>query len=448
MPLIRRTVDGHDIEYWVIEYDKYGNELLDSGSLASDEVREALSASSATDVFVISHGWHGDWDGALAQYDAWVRAFLEATPAQTARPFRPFVVGVHWPSLAFAPTRVDRDAKSKTLSGSDDADPDDTSAPVSVDSAVDSYADLLGDTAAIRRALKTILDAEHAATPLEKSAPARTALRDLLRAIDLEEPPMPDAESEDDEDAVLARAVAEPGRVLGEGGLFGLPLLALRQLSFWKMKQRAYAVGTAGVSLLLRDLQSTAGTEARLHVMGHSFGCIVMSAAVLQGGSAPARPVRSMVLLQGALSLWAFADDAYGTGRPGRFRPLRERRFVDGPIVTSQSRFDYALGKFYPAGVRVASWIPGGADHLVLGEGGEVPKWGAVGTFGLQGTGAEALMIREVTADTRLAAGSAYNVDADAVIDDAKSGGWGGAHNDIAHAEIGRLVWRAALSEA
>ena len=68
--------------------------------------------------------------------------------------------------------------------------------------------------------------------------------------------------------------------------------------------------------------------------------------------------------------------------------------------------------------------------------------------FGLQGTGAEALMIREVTADTRLAAGSAYNVDADAVIDDAKSGGWGGAHNDIAHAEIGRLVWRAALSEA
>jgi hypothetical protein len=442
MPLVRTQVNGRDIEYWLVEFDRFGNEKPDSGTLASDEVRDALHASTATDVFIMSHGWHGDWEAAQAQYDAWVDAFLAAAPAQAPRPFRPFVVGVHWPSLAFAPTRIERDSKGKTLGGGGDAEPDDTSAPVSVKDAVDAYARLLGDTAATRRALQTILDAEAAGTPLEESAPARDALRDLVRTIDLEEPPLP---SDDDEDVALA-GVISGGKVLGGAGLLGLPLLGLRQLSFWKMKQRAYTVGTAGVALLLRDLQSAAGDGARVHVMGHSFGCIVVSGAILGDGTPSARPVRSMVLMQGALSLWAFADDAYLTGRPGRFRLLRDRRFVDGPIVTSQSRYDYALGRFYPAGVRVAAWIPGGADHLVLGGNGQVPKWGAVGTFGLQGADAESLEIAEVGPDTRFSAGTVYNVDADAVIDDTASGGWGGAHNDIAHVETGRLVWRAALS--
>lgn len=180
--------------------------------------------------------------------------------------------------------------------------------------------------------------------------------------------------------------------------------------------------------------------------MGHSFGCIVVSGAVLGDGTPPPIPVRSMVLMQGALSLWAFADDAYESGKPGRFVQLRDRRFVGGPIVSSQSKHDYALGKFYPAGVRVAAWIPGGADHLVLGT--KLPKWGAVGTFGLQGAAAERLKIEEVAADTHIAAGNVYNVNASTVIDDVASGGWGGAHNDIAHQETGQLVWRAALSNA
>ena len=445
MPLVRTQVDGRKIEYWLIEFDKHGNEKPDSGALASDAVLEALRASNATDVFVMSHGWHGDWDAALRQYDLWVDAFLDATPAKTSREFRPFVVGVHWPSLALAPTRVERDSEGKTLSGDDKHDPDDTSLPASVAEAVDAYADLLGDTAATRRALKTILDAEAAAIRLEKSAPARKALRDLERAINLEEPPLP---SDDDEDTALSAVIAGEGKVLGDGVLLGLPLLALRQLSFWKMKQRAFTVGTAGVAPLLRDLQRAAGDNARVHVMGHSFGCIVVSGAVLGDGTPPPHPVRSMVLMQGALSLWAFADDAYGTGKPGRFRMLRDRRFVDGPIVTSQSRWDYALGRYYPAGVRVAAWMPGGADHLVLGDSGTVPKWGAVGTFGIQGAGAKNLTIAEVTTSTRLSAGTVYNVDADQIIDDVASGGWGGAHNDIAHVETGRLAWRAALSNS
>lgn len=442
MALVRRRVGGRDIEYWLVEFDKDGNERFDSGVLASQQVRDALHASTATDVFIISHGWHGDWEGAQAQYDAWVDAFLDAAPKEASRPFRPFVVGVHWPSLAFAPTRIERDSKTKTLGATNGQDPNDTSTPVSVDKAVKEYAKLLGDTPATRQALETILKAEAAGTPFEKSKPACQAMRDLTRAINLEEPPLP---SDDDEDNALAGVIAGGGKVLGNTGLTGLPLLGLRQLSFWKMKQRAYTVGTAGVALLLRDLQEAAGKNARVHVMGHSFGCIVVAGAVLGDGTPPKPPVRSMVLMQGALSLWAFADDAFGTGQPGRFRQLRDKRFVDGPIVTSQSQFDYALGKFYPAGVRVAAWIPGGANHLVLGK---IPKWGAVGTFGLQGTGAERLKIAEIKADTHLAAGTVYNINGDTVIDDTKSGGWGGAHNDIAHPETGLLAWRAALSNA
>src|SRR3546814_13366531 len=75
------------------------------------------------------------------------------------------------------------------------------------------------------------------------------------------------------------------------------------QLSFWQMKDRARSVGERGVAGLLRKLQGAASEYTRFHLMGHSFGCIVVSAAIAgEPGATPPKPVASAFLAQGALS--------------------------------------------------------------------------------------------------------------------------------------------------
>ena len=55
-------------------------------------------------------------------------------------------------------------------------------------------------------------------------------------------------------------------------------------------------------------------SDARFHLMGHSFGCIMMTAATagpVSGGQMTdplPRPIDSLFLVQGAMSLWSFAE--------------------------------------------------------------------------------------------------------------------------------------------
>jgi hypothetical protein len=132
----------------------------------------------------------------------------------------------------------------------------------------------------------------------------------------------------------------------------------MRTLSFWKMKDRARAFGETGAHGLVRLLHRTR-PDVRVHLMGHSFGCIVVSAALggPAGGSGLLRPVDSLVLVQGAMSLWSCCSEIpFGRRRPGYFRRAVERA-VNGPIITTQSRFDTAVGRWYPLAAGVARQV-------------------------------------------------------------------------------------------
>ena len=103
-----------------------------------------------------------------------------------------------------------------------------------------------------------------------------------------------------------ADRVASSATAFGGGGFFKGLLGGLSQLSFWKMKKRARSVGESGMHQFVAALQRTC--NARIHLMGHSFGCIVMS-SVLGGPGGTAklpRPVHSVALVQGAVSLWSW----------------------------------------------------------------------------------------------------------------------------------------------
>src|SRR5262249_28065322 len=157
---------------------------------------------------------------------------------------------------------------------------------------------------------------------------------------------------------------------LSLGGVLG----PLRQLSFWKMKNRARTVGEGGMHRFIATLQQ-ALPAARFHLMGHSFGCIVVSSigGGPRGRTALPRPIDSMALVQGALSLWAYADRIPDGNAAGYFNAMVTRGAVRGPILTTQSIHDTAVGTFYPVAVRLVGQVE--FDPAL-------PKFGAVGAYG------------------------------------------------------------------
>ena len=149
--------------------------------------------------------------------------------------------------------------------------------------------------------------------------------------------------------------------------------------------------------------------------------------------------VDSLFLVQGAFSLWAFSPNIpYKEGTPGYFNGLVKNGLVAGPLVTTQSTFDRAVGRYYPRGAQIKR-------QLVLVDT-PFPKYGGVGTFGIQGMPAdpEKMTIKSVTTPYGFANGKIYNVESSRII---KAGAPpSGAHSDIAHPEVAHIFWESVLT--
>lgn len=449
-----RRIPGKDQQYHLIAYDKHGEEVPDpDGTSASRRALDDLASPGAdiTDVFIISHGWQGDYQDAISQYDQWVGA---VNPDQAGDGIRPFVIGVHWPSKAWS----DRDVKSSSsglLAGGDD-DPD----AMTVDEAVDEYAALLGaDTdEELRDALRVVFDHAADTDPEDEASGSDDLPRDVRKAYavlaervgaDGDDPLL--SSGWDAEEVFAVAAEEQEDEDPGSSGLLGggwfrklreAILTPLRQLTFWHSKNQAREFGERGAAELLRAVLTA--TPARVHLLGHSFGTIVMSGAVRGPGAspkAPPRPVSSMFLAQGAVSLWAFSPAVpaeVGGGR-GYFADVLRPSFVAGPVVVTRSKWDYAVGRLYPFAVRVAG-------QYLLGD--DLPKYGGIGAWGVQGVPGTVelppLAPGATSASVAFAPHTVYNIDAQRVI--RALDGLAGAHSDLAHPELTRLAWRAATS--
>jgi hypothetical protein len=240
----------------------------------------------------------------------------------------------------------------------------------------------------------------------------------------------------------LADFNEEVGFQPGWGAARDALLAPLRALSFWKMKARACLVGENGVHPLLADWQrATAGRGVRFHLVGHSFGCIVATAAVTGSAGSPGlpRPVDSLSLLQGALSLWSYCGEIpHAPGRAGHFHRIFAEGQVHGPVITTQSRYDRAVGTWYPMAARMAVQVAYAA---------RLPKYGGVGSFGIQGQDLRPVSIAmgSDTNDYRFRPGRLYNLEASRFI--RRGRGLAGAHNDICRPEVAHAVWSAIIGE-
>ena len=321
-----------------------------------------------------------------------------------------------------------------------------STAAAPADEWIDQYAARIADTSAARQALETIFAAAQVdLAPVQLPDEVRQAYEILngetgLGSAGAGAEPGADRESFDPES--LFQAAGAESVSFGIADRLFAPLLApLRSLSFWKMKDRARRFGESGGFKLLNELQQAAADSVRFHLMGHSFGCIVASAILAgpNGRGVLRRPVHSLALIQGALSLWSFCTDIpVASGQPGYFHRVVADGKVAGPIITTQSDYDFAVGRFYPmaAGVRrQIDFAPG-----------ELPKYGALGTFGACGPGIKAVDLKMLALDGiyRFEAGKIYNLDGSQYICDVRGGGLSGAHSDIAKPEVAHAVWSAA----
>jgi len=204
--------------------------------------------------------------------------------------------------------------------------------------------------------------------------------------------------------------------------------------------ERAHRLGEGGGRRLLAGLQRAARPGTGFHLLGHGFGCVAVS-AMLAGAAGEVAPVRSLTLVQGTLSAFAYcADDPVAPGRPGRYHRAVDPASVTGPVVVTRSAHDRVAGWLHPLAAGKA-----GQGGPVLGA---LPRDGALGALGARGLGARSadLDARSTREGYRFEPGRLYNLEASRVIRRGETAA--GAHCDVTRPEVAHAVWQAALASS
>jgi hypothetical protein len=427
--------------YFEFKVDKEGK-VVDAA--ARKQLVEALTkGDGVTDVFVISHGWNNDTNEAKDLYDAFfktLKAVLDTDKHDLAE--RKFaIVGVFWPSKKFA--------DSDLISGG--------AASVSQDEALATTARLLTE---LRKdgfdhpdASKLIDKAKALLPKLEEDAAARKAFVDIVRelprskAVDREDVPHDFFTMEGNE---LMELLAEPhpdgdaaggssggaasiglggaddrGGAAGLGDFFtGIGKAALNLLNYttyYQMKKRAGEIGEGAGADLLRDLGSR-----KLHLIGHSFGARLVTAAAMGPKGREPPPIATMTLLQGAFSHNGFALNYDGKSHDGFFRNVVAQKRISGPVLITHSINDKAVGVAYPVASRLAG-------EIAAAIGDENDPYGGMGRNGAQHTPERVVMqLTNAITAANLKSGKPHNLNGDALID---------GHSDVVrHPEIANAL--------
>jgi hypothetical protein len=440
MPI--RSIPGTKDSYYLVCFDANGTERKEpEGSFLTERLLKEATTTPVTDVFFLSHGWKGDVPAAIEQYDAWLGAVggltADLAAVRTAVPdFAPLTIGLHWPSQPWGDENLNGSGLLSIGAGSESQ------------SSAEAFAGLATSDTARELIHEIVRQADAArqddiAQTLRDIKPLYARLFEALDLASHSESMKPGADQEGL--SVESIYAATPSVGTAQDGLLGsgenfkdFVLSPLRQLSFWKMKDRARRFGETSAHDLLVQLQKML-PGARFHLMGHSFGCIVVSSTIrgADGSSGPARAVDSLFLVQGALSLWSFAKSIPYGQQSGFYRDVLAKGLVKGPIITTRSRFDSAVGRYYPMGAQVATQYLLDVDF---------PKYGAIGAFGIQGAEIEYRdfpigSAGEVYVFFR---GGVFNAEASSVI--RNGSGLSGAHSDIVHPEVAHLFWCGVLT--
>jgi hypothetical protein len=452
--------------YYRVEFDKSAK-LIDAAQATA--VLDAVAPGAGfTDLFVVSHGWNNDMNDAQDLYRRLFEAFRGvltdgAVPGVAGRAFA--VLGVFWPSKKFADEEVIPGGAASVGAAAGGAK------PVLPGAALERQLDRLKGVFDHANADQLIEQAKVLVARLEDSPEAQRQFADLLRQL-----PGRSAGTKEDAsdefftrsgDDLLKRLSAPPtpavpgvplrlggagggaaggpgrggapgtmpgrpgsvGQAAGIGDWFsGVKAGALNMLNFttyYQMKERAGTIGAGPVNELLGRVR-TRNPALRIHLIGHSFGGRLVTAAA--AGPQTFGP-SSMTLLQAAFSHNGFSSDYDGRGAAGFFRVVVQEGRVSGPILISHSDKDRAVGVAYPLASRI-----NGEQAAALGDAND--RYGGIGRNGAVHTteAAPGTLLKVRAPGYSFARGRLYNLNADATI---------GGHSDICKAEVAYAVLTA-----
>ena len=427
--------------HWEISFDEQGK--ADQGE--ADTLLRELPGEDLTDLFVFSHGWNNDRGQARRLYQLYFQQLPGLLAQGGTDDVRVGTLGVVWPSKRWA----DEPEPTGDGGGGGAAGLGDAAAPAPAAAA--------GDGALVED-LKDVFGGDDRRAALDELArlleerPEDPAALARFQALMAELATEPDAEAAGEDQGEQALVTDDPEEVFGrfadavpetgEGGAAGLgdtfgrlwkgAKEALRQLTYFEMKKRAGVVGKQGLGPLLGRI-AEADPQVRIHLIGHSFGARLVS-FTLAGLPPGDSPVKSLYLLQGAFSHFAFADALpMDRSRGGALKGMAAR--VDGPLAASFSVHDTAVGKLYPlASLSSRDDAAGLEDQLF--------RWGGIGHDGAQAVEATVATLGPVGTAYPFQRGRFVNLDGNGVITQGPAPS--GAHSDIFHPE---LVW-AGLAAA
>ncbi|MEU0413688.1 serine-threonine protein kinase [Streptomyces griseorubiginosus] len=420
--------------YWELTFDADGDP--DPGR--RDRLLAEVVARGVRDLVVFSHGWNSDRSGATRLYSHFFAPFPELAPAAKLG-----YVGVVWPSMRFSDEPIPDfpRAVAAELPPRPALDKDTRHALLETfpgrATVIDRLARLLDQQPREQAELEEFGRLVRLLVEVVPPGPQALFAADTLA----EGVPQDEPEFLSGHTATVceefAQAIADLEAPDGARG-FTIPNPwdgaheLLRQGTYYAMKRRAGTVGERGLGRVIGQLAERA-PGVRVHLVGHSFGGRLVSFA-LRGLPEGVHTVKSVTLLQGAFSHYAFATRLPHDPRAGGVLQGQQNR-VDGPLVCCYSGHDSALGTLYPLASRMAGDAQGVAEFgigQVLGA-----KWGAMGHDGVQAVpGTPSLKLADALRG--LPAKGCVNVDASAVV--RRGGPPCGAHSDIVHRELARLV--------
>lgn len=380
-----------------VEFDKHGK-VADGDQVKALE--RHVVRDEPTDLLVLSHGWNNDMAEARALYErllGHLRDHLDAGRVPGLEGRRWSVFAVLWPSKKFA----DEDlipSGAASAPGVDEGDLDATLRELQgffagddADERLEQARQLVGRLEADPEARRDFVDVLRPLFPADPDPETAAELPPETFALPgdqvlerLGTPPAPPEPTFTDGGGAAAFGVdddeeggdeIDPVEAASIGSLFdGVKAGArnfLNLLTYYTMKERARTVGQGGAYDTLKRLRG-ARPDLRLHLVGHSFGGrLVTAAAAGPGGQGPL-PVATLTLLQAAFSHFGFADDWDGKGGDGLFRAVLTTGQVEGPMLVTHTVNDRAVGLAYPIASRLARQVAaalGGPDDVYGGIG-------------------------------------------------------------------------------
>ncbi|RVH05446.1 hypothetical protein CN217_25990 [Sinorhizobium meliloti] len=410
------------------------------GPHMAEDFQDLVASSGGTDLVIMSHGWKNTKQDAKTLYGTlWGNTILDL-PGGLAE--ATLIAGVVWPAKKYA-TDFDQEAVALQTNGARAVHGGGAATSLSqeqFEAVLEDLVDLFGARAG------AVIGAAQAAQHSINVGTAKglmAAARNLLAS-----DPIPDDPELSPEIGRIQRAAADPTRAqqviqsmaipprfkrsdidghaegLGDfvAGVVQGPRAAvarfLNQLTYFEMKKRAGIIGDSlarNVASVLRPTKAL-----RVHLVGHSFGARLVTAAANAWQIRENVDLFSLTLLQAAFSHNGMAKEVR-PGMPGAFHDVVGK--LSGPISITHTHNDSACTIAYPLASRLARDIAealGGADD----------KFGAMGANGPQLL-TEAVVVNDNSMTFRPAKTKVNSFLGDGFI---------ASHNDVANRKCGELL--------